>query len=131
VGQQVEIDRAERAIKDAEIRLYTIQNQLNAIDMEYARLINIQYLIENNIVNLKKEKVIALAGSYKKAKMELMKVQAHINIVGNNKTAVTRMRNDAQVFLDRCKKEYDNMLESFKNNVLFGNFGRRDKDGQS
>ena len=123
MGRTQDLERAERAIKDAEIRLNTISTQLNLLEMDVAKFSHIKNVLESNITSLKKKKVIALAEQYRKAKNDLAKANAYLNVSENNRNAMVRIKEEATANLEKYKREYEELVDKFENNVIYGNFG--------
>lgn len=127
---QAEIDKADRAVKNAEIILRTNQTHLDTIDREIAQLTSIKNALQANIECLKKDKVIALAGEYKKAKEDLAKANNRLSILNHDRMNIYRAVSHNIKVWERAKFEFKQLLWSLENNVLRGKFGGGN-DGQS
>lgn len=129
MDKKVELELADRAIKDAEIRLRTIRLHLEALEKEIDALSTLETQLEENFKYLKKNKVIALASEFKRTKEELHKVKSLLIMRRNDRDAHRKACKGADDFLISCKERYDRLIKQGENNVIQGTFGRK-SDGQ-
>jgi DNA repair exonuclease SbcCD ATPase subunit len=125
VNKKAELEIADRAIKDAEIRLRTIKLHLEALEKEIDALSTLEAQLEENFKYLKKNKVIALASEFKRTKEELQKVKSFLVMRRNDGDAHRKAYKAAVDHLDFCKEKYDQLIKRGENNVIQGTFGRK------
>lgn len=110
------LSKLDRAIKDAEIRIRTFQTSIGALDKEIESLTQLESTLEENIKNLKAQRIIAIAQEYKKAKEELKKVKSRIVLLSNDREHYRANIKDASLLLENSRKEYEKINTS--NNIL-------------
>jgi chromosome segregation ATPase len=125
MNKKVELEIADRAIKDAEIRLRTIKLHLEALEKEIDALSALEAQLEENFKYLKKNKVIALASEFKRTKEELRKVKSFLVMRRNDGDAHRKACKAAVDYLGFCKEKYDQLIKRGENNVVQGTFGRK------
>lgn len=118
-------DKADRAIKDAQIRLNTVKTNLDAIQKEIDTLLPIEATLEENVKFLKKTKVIALADEFRKAKAELAKTRIRLTILQNDRERFRKAFSDVEIYLAEAIKKYKELADIGDNNVVRGKFGRK------
>jgi chromosome segregation ATPase len=128
VNFQVELEKADRIIKDTEIKLNTIKSSLTVVDNELQQLILLETELEDNLKFLKKKNIIALAQEYKKAKEDLNKTKNRLAMLRIDSGNMKRALRDCEVFLQKAKESYVKLLKG-KDNVIRGKFGSK-KSGQ-
>lgn len=125
-----EVERSERAIKDAEIRQRTLLVQIEALDKELAALEFNEYVLQDNLDTLKQDKIIAIASEYKKAKEEVAKARAKRVQVSNERVKLGHQCDEMTKFLNKALEAHEELMYRLNNNVLYGNF-RKQADGQT
>jgi chromosome segregation ATPase len=128
VNIQLELEKADRIVKDTEIKLRTIKVALDGIDAEIQQLNTLEAELEENLQFLKKKNIIALAQEYKKAKEDLTKTKNRLAMLRIDAANVGRAFGDCEAYLKKAKEAYAKLLKG-SDNVVRGNFGRR-SDGQ-
>lgn len=113
-----ELAKIDRAIKDAEIRIRTVQTSLVALSKEISEVTALEYTLLENLKCLKKKQVIAIASEYKKAKEELRKAQLRLTMLNNDKEHYMKSLKDAENFLNLAKADYIRMSNLMEKNVL-------------
>jgi len=124
-GQKTELALIDRAIKDTEIRLKTIQIHLEALEKEINYFSILEKQLEENFKYLKQDKIIALASEFKKTKEELQRVRSFLAIRRKDLEAHRKAFKAANNHLDLCKKRYEQLIKYETNNVIQGIFGRK------
>jgi chromosome segregation ATPase len=125
VNKKAELEIADRAIKDAEIRLRTIKLHLEALEKEIDALSTLEAQLEENFKYLKKNKVITLASEFKGTKEELQKVKSFLIMRRNDRDAHRKAYKVADDHLGFCKEKYSQLIKQGENNVIQGTFGRK------
>jgi chromosome segregation ATPase len=125
MGKQEELAKLDRAIKDCEARLKTFEANVNTIKKEISILETAENQLEENIGYLKKNKTVALAIEYKKAKEDLKKTKVRILQLKSDAAINERVYKDTQDVLNKNKEMYDKFAKQNDNNVVQGKFGRK------
>lgn len=126
MSKSEDISRLDRVLKDAEIRINTVLTNVEALTKEIDALTNEQRALSENVKCLKKNRIIAVAKEFKKAKSELEKVSARIVMLGNDRDHFLKTTDDMNVFIQKTQKELDKLRSTGNSNVL----QFRGKDGQ-
>lgn len=127
MGREEEQAKIDRAIKDAEIRIRTVQTSIDAIDKEIGIVSLAEKALEDNVKCLKTKRIIAIAQEYKKAKEELKKIQNRLLILRNDREHFNKSLSNITDLLKQSKKELDKLQNIGDSNVL--SFKSRRKDG--
>jgi chromosome segregation ATPase len=128
VNLQLELEKADRIVRDTEIKLRTIKTALDGIEGEIQQLTTLENELEENLKFLKKKNIIALAQEYRKAKEDLTKTKNRLAMLRIDSSNVGRALGDCQAYLQKAKEAYAKLLKG-NDNVIRGNFGRK-SDGQ-
>lgn len=126
VGKAQELDKIDRAIKDAEIRLRTIKANVDLLDREINILSPLEAVLEENLGFLKQKDVIAIATEFKKAKDDLAKTKNKILQLSNDRDRSKKAYQETERDLAKSKSEFEKLQKFGENNVLQGKFGRKD-----
>lgn len=118
-----ELDKLDRALKDAEIRLKSIKTAIENIDKEIGVLTPKKTELEKNIEFLKKQDTIPLAHEYRKSKAELSKIKTRLSMITLDKTKSAQACVDVERIIEKFKKDYQKLVLTNENNILKGNFG--------
>ena len=121
-----DLDKLDRAIKDAEFRLKSIEAKLSDIDQEIAVLEPFQTQLEQNIDFLKKSGVVPIAQEFKKARLELTRTKSRITSLTAELKKVDQACSDVAQIIEKFRGDYKKLSEASSNNVLKGKFGGRD-----
>lgn len=118
------IVRADRKVKDATIRLQTLNASVVAIDREIASLDAMETELIRNLDLLKDDGIITVAQQYKKSKDALASARARrsfLRIEKDNQEMATRQMAS---YLEQFKRELDLAIKGPKSNVIYGKFGK-------
>lgn len=125
MSRKDDLERADRIIKDAEIRLRTVKVTLEAIEKEVDQLTAVEKQLEANVKFLKKKNIIALAVEYKKAKEDLTKAKARLTMIKNDREKIRQTYHDTELLIFNAKEAYEQAMKDATNNVVQGKFGRK------
>lgn len=118
-----ELDKIDKAIKDAEISLKSMQIKMEQIDKEISTLTPRKNELERNIDFHKKVDTIPIAQEYKKAKTELSNVKTRlIAITSDHKKSIEACK-QVEKIIEKFKKDQHELLKVSENNVLKAIFG--------
>lgn len=120
-----ELDKLDRAIKDAEIRLKSIESNIEQIDKEIAVLSPRKTELEQNIEFHKKANTVPIAHEYKKSKSELSKTKARLILITSDRKKAAQAVKDIQEIIEKFKRDYAELLKTSENNVLKVMFGAK------
>ena len=120
-----ELDKLDKAIKDADIRLKSIQNNIEQLDKEISVLTPCLTELEKNITFLKKSSTIPLAHEFRKNKTELSKVKARLILICADRKRADEAVKQVMEIIDKFKRDYYNLIKTSENNVLAVEFGGR------
>ena len=81
--------------------------------------------MKTNITFLKKNKIIALASEFKKAKEDLKKTKIRLTQLKSDKMINEKAHKELSYMLEKNKEAYDKLAQTSENNVLQGKFGRK------
>lgn len=123
-----ELDKLDRAIKDAEVNLKSIQTKTEIIAKEIAVLGPRKNELEQNIQFHKRAGSIPIAHEYRKAKLELGKVKGRLALITLDHTKSLQAIKDVAEIIEKFKRDYNALSKTSENNVLQGSFG--DKRGK-
>lgn len=118
-----ELDKLDRAIKDAEIRLKSIQTNVEQIGKEISILDPRKNELEQNIEFHKKGDAAPIIGEYRKAKAELSKVKARLILINADFKRATQACQDIEEIIEKFKRDYEDLIKTSENNVLKVLFG--------
>lgn len=125
MNRKEELEYADRAIKDAEQRLRSVKNSLDAVEKEFDTLTNLKKELEANVKFLKKKNIIALAAEFKKAKEDLAKTKSRLSLISKDRDNIRKIFHDMELAIYNAKQAYNERLQEIDNNVIRGNFGRK------
>ena len=123
-----ELDKITRAIADAQIRLKSIQSNIEQINKEISVLNPRKSELEKNIEFHKKSNTVPIAQEYKKAKAELSKVKARLIMIISDQKRSSEACNQIEDIIEKFKKDHAELLKNNENNVLTlfgGNRGKK------
>jgi chromosome segregation ATPase len=123
MGRMEELDKLDKAIKDAELRLKSIECNVEQIDKEIAVLEPRKNELEQNIEFHKKPDTIPIAHEFKKARAELSKIKARLILIVFDRKKALQACKDIEQILQKFKKDYAELIKTNDNNVLSPNFG--------
>ncbi len=113
-----DLAKADRAIKEAETRLKTIQNNIDTLDLEIKKVTVLEGVLEDNIRVLKTKQIIAIAQEFRKAKDELKRAKVRITNLQSDKEHFNKALRDVQTLLNTAKLERSKAVHLEENNIL-------------
>lgn len=125
MGKIEELEKLDKAIKDAEASLKSIQANIEKIANEIGTLTVRKMELQQNINFHKKEDTISIAHEYKKAKDELSKVIARLILISSDQNKAVSACKDTEKVLDKFRYDHAKLLRTSENNVLRVIFGGR------
>lgn len=123
MGRIDDIDKLDRAIKDAEISLKSIFNNIEKIDNEINILAPRKNELEKNIEFHKKSGVVPIAQEFKKSKAELSKVKVRLTMLTSDRNKANAASKEIEKIIEKYKTDHAELSKVSENNVLTGNFG--------
>ena len=121
-----DLEKLDRVVKDADIRLRATKSKIDIIDREMLFLDPVTAALEANVRFLKRSDTIAIAGEFKKSKDELNKAKIRMVGLKLERGRHVKLYKEIEVFLNKYKNELEKLKKSGENNVLTGKFGRKD-----
>jgi len=118
-----EADRIDKAIKDAQIRLKSIETNLEQIDKEINILAPRKIELETNLEFHKKSGTIPIAHEYKKSKAELSKVKGRLIFITSERKKTYDACKQVGEVIDKLKRDQTELLRKSEDNVLRVVFG--------
>lgn len=125
MNRREQLDQLDRSIKDAEIRLKSIQTTIEGIDKEIAILQPRKNELEQNIEFLKKKDTIPIAQEYKKSKLELIKTKTRLTAIAGDRCKADDACCQIEEIIEKFKRDYARLIISSDDNILEGKFGVR------
>jgi chromosome segregation ATPase len=123
VSKIEELDKLDKAIKDAEIRLKSVQANVEMIDKEISVLEPRQKELEQNIEFHKKSGTVPIAYEYKKTKSELSKIKARLILIVFDRKKSIQACGTIEDVINKFKRDHMELLKTSENNVLRVLFG--------
>lgn len=118
-----EIDKLDKAIKDAEIRLKSIRTSIEQIDKEIAVLTPLKLQLEQNLEFLKKNDTVPIAQEYKKSKSELNRTSIRLSAITWDRGKAFDASVAIDNIIDKFKSDREKLVIKSENNILKVNFG--------
>jgi FMN phosphatase YigB (HAD superfamily) len=126
MSKQVELEKLDRAIKDGQIRVNTVQTNIDLLDRDIVALEKVEELLIENVKCLKDKSTIAMASEYKKAKEELAQAKQKLIIRSNEREDFRKALNHVKQSIQESQEAIEKIKKNGENNVLHGNFGKKD-----
>ncbi len=126
MSKQIELEKLDRAIRDGEIRLQTVNVNIGSLTKEIDTLTNLEIQLEENLKFLKQRNIIAKADDFKKAKEDLVKTRTRLISLKNDRENFKKAADNVQVVMTKAKEDIDKLRKNGDGNVLHGTFGRKD-----
>lgn len=123
VSKNEELDKLDRAAADAEIRLKSIQLNIEQIDKEIAVLNPRKDELEQSIEFHKRTGTIPIAHEYKKAKTEFSKTKARLILITSDRKKADDACKQIEKIIEKLKRDHMELLRTNENNVLRVLFG--------
>jgi len=120
-----ELDKLDKAIKDADIRLKSIQAAIEGIDKEISVLAPRKSELEKNLEFHKKSGTVPLAHEYKKSKAEFTKIKVRLNLITSDRLKAIDACKQVEEIIDKFKRDHMELLRTSEDNVLRVLFGAR------
>ena len=121
----LELERADKALREASIRCDTIKVHLSHLEREIAEMIAVETTIEQNISILKNSSVIALVSEYKKAREDLTKAKNRLVFLRIDRNNHYHALTKAEKILHECKEKLVQLMTIPIGKVIQGNFGKK------
>lgn len=121
-----DLKKLDRTIKDAEIRIRTLQASIDAIDKELLNTVALKKTLEENVKCLKTNKVIAIATEYKKVKEELRRIKFRMEALGHDRNNFCSILRDTEALLKKAAKDLQKIKTGGDANVLQFKPGKKD-----
>lgn len=128
MSKATEIDKLDRSIRDGEIRIRTVQSNIDQLTKEIETLSDLEKQLEENVKQLKKKKITVIATEFKKAKEDLAKTKVRLTHLGNERENFKKSAENAKKVMEQAREAMEKLKKTDDNNVLQGKFGR--KNGQ-
>ncbi len=124
MGRTDDITKIDRAIKETEARLKTLQINIDALDLEIKKFLDFENTLLENVKILKTKRVIAIAQEFKKSKEELKRVKGRLVVLRNDREHFNKVFQDTDDVLKGMQSQLQKILTDGENNVL--SFRRED-----
>lgn len=121
-----DLDQLTAAIKDLEIRLHTYRIALIKNAEEIELLEDLKEILKDNIAELKRESIIAMASEYKKAKDDLKRTETRLSFLRIDRLTYEKAFNSQVKVMDFLVLKYNETVIRLQNNVIKVKFGRKD-----
>lgn len=129
MDKTAELNRASHVLLDAEVKLSSVGIQIENLDRQIALLTSIEAHLEENINILRLKRVIVLVSEFKKAKEDLNTARTRRAFLRVDRENLLKMQTHYDMMYKKAKWDYErayNLLYNPPNNVIQGNFGRKD-----
>lgn len=126
MSKKAEMEKLDRAIKDGEIRLMTVNSNIVLLTREINTLVELEAKLEENVACLKKRNIIAIAIEFRKSKDDLKRAKARLSLAKGEKEAFAKASSALEKALDRAKEDLDKLKKISDNNVVQGKFRRKE-----
>lgn len=120
-----ELDKTDKAIKDAEKTSQSIRTNIDNISKEIAILTQQKAELQENLEFHKRAGIIPIAHEYGKTKKELTKVVNRLNLIISDHTKAVHGLDSTQEIIVKLKRDYMRLLNSNEDNVVRGLFGAK------
>lgn len=108
----------KRIIKDSEVKLVTIRENIQAVEKELGILKNVSFSLQENIRCLKENKIVAVAKEFKKAKEELKKTTNRILMLNNDLNHYDKVMKQQIEMITKVEEDIKRLENADKNNIL-------------
>lgn len=125
MNRTVELDKAEREVKDTELKLFKLKSALKDVEEEIKKLLQIETQLAENINFLKVSGAAVMADQYKKAKEDLVRTRGRLAMISIDRDRISKSLGDCDTYLVKAKNDLAKAILG-KDNVL--SFKRK-KDG--
>jgi predicted nucleic acid-binding Zn-ribbon protein len=128
MSKQIELEKLDRAIKDGTIRLSTIKANMDLLDREIEKLLEVEQALEENLHCLKSPTITPIASEYKKAKDDLKKTKVRLFTARIERSDFQKAYDGMTWQIQKWSTDMENIKKIGENNVVHANFGSK-KDG--
>ncbi len=118
-----QLDKLDKAIKDADIRLKSIQMNIEKIEVEISTLSPKKNELKQNLEFHKKEGTVPLAHEYKKARAELSKTTARLILLAADLKKSKDACQQVIEIIEKFKNDHAVLIKTGENNILRPKFG--------
>jgi chromosome segregation ATPase len=118
-----QLEQLSKAIADADIRLKSIQMNIEKISAEISVLSPKKSELKQNIEFHKKEGTVPIAHEFKKARAELSKTTARLILLTSDLKKSQEACQQVIEIIDKFKNDQAALLKTSENNVLRPKFG--------
>lgn len=130
MNKLVDLDIAERDLKDATDRFEALQAHVFKTSNEIALVEHVQKNLEENISILKARHIITVAVEYKRAKDDLAKLHNNLTMLKLNRNSLEHSSEQARKFMEDCREKYLHAISNQGSRVIEVDF-RSKHDRQS
>lgn len=120
-----ELDKLDKAIKNAEITQRSIQNSIDILYKEINMLSQQKIELEQNLEFHKSAGIVPIAHEYGKSKKELAKITNRLDLITIDHKKSVQGLNHVQEIITKFKSDYAELLASNENNVVRALFGAK------
>lgn len=120
-----ELDKLDKAIKDAETSQKSIQTNIDELTKEINTLETQKTELEENLEFHRRDGIIPIAHEYGKSKRELTKIINRLTLITGDRQKSVRALNDVQEILIKFKRDQIRLLNSNEDNVVRALFGAK------
>lgn len=125
MSKTVDIERIELAIKDLESRIRNLKFALDHNENETQELAALKIVLKENIIELKRDHIIAVAHEFKRSKDDLVKTSIRLNYLMLDKRMYRKAFEGQEATLVLLKRKLAEAVEKTKNNVIYIKFGSK------
>lgn len=117
MNKTMELEQAERDVKDTELKLHRIKTTLKDVQAEIASLDQVEKQLEENINFLKQSGATVLAQEFKKAREDLIRTRGRLSMIRIDRDNIEKAEADCEAYLIKSKAALVKALLG-KDNVL-------------
>jgi hypothetical protein len=125
VNKIEENDKLSRAIADCEIKLKSIQANIEQIDKEINALTPRKAELEQNIEFHKKASTVPIIKEHRNTKSELSKIKARLILITSDRKKSLDACKQIEEIIEKLKRDQAALLQTNENNVVRGLFGAK------
>lgn len=130
MNKLVDLDIAEKDLKESTDRFEAIQAHVFKTDNEIALVEHVRKNLEENISILKARHIITVAVEYRRAKEDLVKLLNNLTMLKLNRNSLEHSTAQAKKYMDECRERYLAAISVQGSRVIEVDFGRKN-DRQS
>lgn len=118
----IELEKAEREVKDLECRQASFRDGVLSVDKEITLLSIKELSLRENLKNLRKESIIVLAVEFRRIQEDLTRTTVRLAMIRKDKISLENSLVKVIEFLSRAKLKLAELKELEGTNVISGNF---------